>query len=56
MWRNLEVDELLHWMRAYNTGRAEGNQAGFYGLDLYNMSASIAEVLAYLGKVNWLSR
>ncbi|WMT86147.1 protein-L-isoaspartate(D-aspartate) O-methyltransferase [Pelagibacterium sp. 26DY04] len=52
MWRNREVDGLLRWLRAYNEGVESGRQAGFYGLDLYNLSASIAAVLAYLDSVD----
>jgi len=48
MWRNAEVDAFLGWLRAHNARQAEGRQAGFYGLDMYNMRGSIAAVLAYL--------
>ena len=49
MWRNREVWDLVAWMRDYNarTG-APQNGAGFYGLDMYNMSGSIAAVIEYL--------
>jgi protein-L-isoaspartate(D-aspartate) O-methyltransferase len=52
MWRNLDVAELIDWMRTHNEGRQEANRAGFYGLDLYNMSGSIAAVLQYLDQVD----
>jgi protein-L-isoaspartate(D-aspartate) O-methyltransferase len=53
MWRNAEVAEFLDWLREHNAGVAEpGRRAGFYGLDLYNMSGSIAAVLAYLDRVD----
>jgi erythromycin esterase-like protein len=42
MWRNVEVYELLQWMRA------SAPHAGFYGLDLYSLHASIHAVIAYL--------
>ena len=48
MWRNTVVPGLLRDLRALNQGRAEAGQAGFYGLDIYNMSGSIEAVLAYL--------
>ena len=53
MWRNTDVQAFLHWLRdrneAVNDSRA---RAGFYGLDIYNMSDSIASVLAYLERVD----
>ncbi|MCA6119078.1 protein-L-isoaspartate(D-aspartate) O-methyltransferase [Bradyrhizobium sp. WSM 1738] len=53
MWRNTEVAALIEWMRNHNSGLAEMNRrAGFYGLDIYNMSASIASVLKYLDEVD----
>ncbi len=42
MWRNVEVYELLQWMREHSP------QAGFYGLDLYSLHASIHAVVDYL--------
>src|SRR4051812_21874312 len=40
-------------MRTHNAGVSELEQrAGFYGLDLYNMSGSIAAVLEYLDQVD----
>jgi protein-L-isoaspartate(D-aspartate) O-methyltransferase len=52
MWRNAEVLELVEWMRSYNSGRAAAARVGFYGLDMYNMSGSIAAVLSYLDKID----
>jgi protein-L-isoaspartate(D-aspartate) O-methyltransferase len=53
MWRNTEIAGLIEWMRTHNVGVSELEQrAGFYGLDLYNMSGSIAAVLEYLDKVD----
>jgi protein-L-isoaspartate(D-aspartate) O-methyltransferase len=53
MWRNTEVASLIDWMHDYN-GRVREveRRAGFYGLDLYNMSGSITAVLDYLDKVD----
>ncbi len=48
MWRNPVVADLMHDLHALNRGRAEHEMAGFYGLDIYNMSGSIGAVLAYL--------
>ena len=48
MWRNAEIDAFLRWLRTHNARQAEDRQAGFYGLDMYNMRGSITAVLAYL--------
>ncbi len=48
MWRNTEIDRLIHELRAINERRDPERMAGFYGLDIYNMSGSIEAVLAYL--------
>jgi len=53
MWRNVEAAELIEWMREHNAGVPElERRAGFYGLDIYNMSGSIAAVLEYLDKID----
>jgi protein-L-isoaspartate(D-aspartate) O-methyltransferase len=53
MWRNTDVAALIDWLREHNAGVEESQrQAGFYGLDIYNMSGSIAAVLAYLDEVD----
>jgi protein-L-isoaspartate(D-aspartate) O-methyltransferase len=49
MWRNREMAEFIGWMRRHNDAIAVSEmRAGFYGLDIYNMSASIAAVLRHL--------
>jgi hypothetical protein len=48
MWRNREVEALLEWMTAWNRGKVDGGQAGFYGLDLYNLGGSMRAVIDYL--------
>lgn len=52
MWRNLEFDEFSSWLRTYNEPLEARERVGFYGLDLYNLSGSIAAVLGYLDKVD----
>jgi protein-L-isoaspartate(D-aspartate) O-methyltransferase len=53
MWRNTDVTAFIAWLRGHNDGVKDASrQAGFYGLDLYNMSGSIAAVLAYLDKMD----
>lgn len=51
MWRNADVLDFIGWLRNYNEHHAE-MQAGFYGLDLYSMHASMRAVLDYLDKVD----
>jgi erythromycin esterase-like protein len=48
MWRNEEVDVFVRWMRGHNDGRDYERMAGFYGLDLYNLSGSISAVIDFL--------
>lgn len=48
MWRNSVMPGFLRELKALNADRDERDQAGFYGLDIYNMSGSIEAVLAYL--------
>lgn len=50
MWRNREFDQLIRWMRRHNHGRDYADMAGFYGLDLYNMSMSMRAVIDFLAK------
>jgi erythromycin esterase-like protein len=53
MWRNTVTDGLAHWLRSHNAPIADPAQrAGFYGLDIYNLQASIAAVLDYLDEVD----
>jgi protein-L-isoaspartate(D-aspartate) O-methyltransferase len=52
MWRNTDVAAFVDWLRSHNAGRPAPRQAGFYGLDLYNMGGSIAAVLDYLDDVD----
>jgi protein-L-isoaspartate(D-aspartate) O-methyltransferase len=52
MWRNADVEVFLGWMRTHNDKLKPERRAGFFGLDLYNMSGSISAVLEYLEKVD----
>ena len=52
MWRNAEVEAFIHWLRSHNEGRAPEAMAGFYGLDLYNLSGSMRAVIDYLDDVD----
>jgi erythromycin esterase-like protein len=52
MWRNDDVIELVEWLRARNASYPDFEHAGFYGIDLYSLHASIEQVLRYLAKVD----
>lgn len=53
MWRNGQVAEFLDRLKDINASIAEPERkAGFYGLDIYSLGASIEAVLAYLDKVD----
>jgi protein-L-isoaspartate(D-aspartate) O-methyltransferase len=53
MWRNREIYTFLHRLRAANANkRSRDVQSGFYGLDVYSLSASIDAVLAYLDRID----
>ena len=53
MWRNADIVDFVGWLRAYNeTQTHTDTQAGFYGLDLYSLHASIDAVLHYLRGVD----
>jgi erythromycin esterase-like protein len=51
MWRNREVLAFTRWLREWNRSE-EGPPAGIYGLDLYSLQASIAEVVSFLDRVD----
>lgn len=48
MWRNAVMPDFLRSLKDINAGRPAGDQVGFYGLDIYNMNASIKAILTYL--------
>lgn len=48
MWRNREFDKFIRWMREHNSNRPYERMCGFYGLDLYNLSASMQAVIDFL--------
>jgi erythromycin esterase-like protein len=48
MWRNREFDRFIGWLRAHNERRDYDSRCGFYGLDLYNLNASMQAVIAFL--------
>jgi erythromycin esterase-like protein/predicted phosphoribosyltransferase len=49
MWRNTVVRDFIGWLRGRNDGVGDPKRkAGFYGLDLYSLNASIEAVIGYL--------
>jgi len=48
MWRNTDVVGFIEWLREHNEGLPDERQAGFYGMDLYALQASMRAVLDYL--------
>ncbi len=52
MWRNVEFEAFTRFLREHNAQKAMADRVAFYGLDLYNMNASIAAVLSYLDRVD----
>ncbi|MFC7399837.1 erythromycin esterase family protein [Chelatococcus sp. GCM10030263] len=52
MWRNLEVEAFVDWLRQHNEGLSAAQRVEFRGLDVYSLRSSIAAVLAYLDRVD----
>ncbi len=50
MWRNTEVSRFVEWLRNHNL--SSDSQVGFFGLDLYSLFRSMAQVLDYLDRVD----
>lgn len=53
MWRNTAVRDFIRWMRSHNDAIDDPRgRAGFYGIDLYSLFASIEAVVDYLDRVD----
>jgi erythromycin esterase-like protein len=52
MWRNTAVAEFVEWLRQHNDALPADARAGFYGMDLYSLHTSMAQVLRFLEKVD----
>jgi predicted phosphoribosyltransferase/erythromycin esterase-like protein len=53
MWRNTDVVDFVKWLRTHNDTVSSGSRkAGFYGLDLYSLHASMKAVIQYLERVD----
>lgn len=51
MWGNVEVRDLVTWLRERNAARPAADAVGFYDLDVYSVFTSMPPVLAYLARV-----
>jgi erythromycin esterase-like protein len=52
MWRNRDVLQFIEWLHGHNAEQPVARRAGFYGLDLYSLFASMQEVIRFLEKVD----
>ena len=52
MWRNTVVVDFVDWLRLHNERLPGERKAGFLGMDLYSLHASIDAVLRYLRDVD----
>ncbi len=52
MWRNLEVEDFIAWLRTENEPRPPELRVEFRGLDIYSLGTSMAAVLNYLDRVD----
>ena len=53
MWRNAEFRDLVADVRRINDSRAGGqHKVGVYGMDLYGVEESVAEIVKYLRRVD----
>jgi erythromycin esterase-like protein len=52
MWRNAEMLDFVGWLRDHNERAGFARGASFFGLDLYSLNSSVAEVIAYLERVD----
>jgi protein-L-isoaspartate(D-aspartate) O-methyltransferase len=48
MWRNVEFQQFVDWLRAHNADLPREHRVRFAGLDLYSLYSSISEVLRFL--------
>ncbi|MFL5403128.1 MAG: erythromycin esterase family protein [Gemmatimonadales bacterium] len=52
MWRNRDVLEFVDWLHQHNRKQPRADTAGFYGLDLYSLFASMEEVVRFLERID----
>lgn len=52
MWRNETMVPFIRWLRTRNDQLSTINKTSMYGLDLYSLNNSMADVIKYLAKVD----
>jgi erythromycin esterase-like protein len=52
MWRNVQMQKFIDWLKSYNSDKSSRSQVSFYGLDLYSLYSSIEAVLKYLEEID----
>ena len=53
LWRNADMLDFIGWLKSWNDLREDQSEkAGIYGLDLYGLHKSIAEVVSGLKKID----
>ena len=52
MWANRDVVDFVTWLRDHNARLPAERQTGFYGLDVYSLYESMAEVVRYLDGID----
>ncbi len=48
MWGNYEVASLVTWLNTHNQAQPAANKAGFFGLDVYCLWESLADLMPHL--------
>jgi erythromycin esterase-like protein len=52
MWRNVEVRDLVQWIRVHNDAQPVTSDVGFYGLDIQSLAPPIESLQRYLSAVD----
>lgn len=47
-WRNTDVERFVEWLRIHNYCRRAADRAGFYGLDVFSMNASMRAMRSHV--------
>eukprot|EP00884_Botryococcus_braunii_P019853 jgi/Botrbrau1/6551/Bobra.40_2s0018.3 len=50
MWRNIEVVDFITWLKQHNSRIPPSNRVGYYGMDIYSLTASMKAVISFLEK------
>ncbi|TLS36725.1 erythromycin esterase family protein [Pseudalkalibacillus caeni] len=51
MWANVEIEELVEWLKDFNSNSKQDKKIGFYGIDIYSLYESMEEIINYLEKI-----